>query len=77
MPNSLVRATSNPEHANENVGALRGSQPDQSMRQRMVRHMESIPGFTTLASMPWYPDKQRMYRGVIRRSQTALRQRMG
>jgi hypothetical protein len=38
--------------------------------------MESIAGFNTLASMQWYPDKQSMYQGVIRRSQAALRQRI-
>jgi len=45
------------------------------MRQRMARHMYSIAGFANLASMQWYPDKQSMYQGVIRRSQAALRQR--
>jgi aryl-alcohol dehydrogenase-like predicted oxidoreductase len=73
---TVLAATSNPDHAAENVGALRGPQPDQSMRQRMVRHMEGIAGFANLASMQWYPDKQGMYQGVIRRSQAALRQRM-
>jgi aryl-alcohol dehydrogenase-like predicted oxidoreductase len=74
---TVLVATANPDHASENVGALRGPLPDQSMRQRMVRHMESIPGFTSIASMPWYPEKQAMYQGVIRRSQTQLRQRLG
>ncbi|WP_028346820.1 aldo/keto reductase [Bradyrhizobium murdochi] len=73
---TVLAATSNPDHAAENVGALRGPQPDQSMRQRMARHMESIAGFTNLAAMQWYPDKQGMYQGVIRRSQAAVRQRM-
>jgi diketogulonate reductase-like aldo/keto reductase len=73
---TVLAATSNPDHATENVGALRGVQPDQSMRQRMARHMEGIAGFANLASMQWYPDKQSMYQGVIRRSQAALRQRM-
>lgn len=73
---TVLAATSNPDHAAENVGALRGVQPDQSMRQRMLRHMEGIAGFANLASMQWYPDKQSMYQGVIRRSQAALRQRM-
>jgi hypothetical protein len=41
-----------------------------------VRYMESIPGFDGIARMPWYPDKQAMYQGVIRRSQGALRQRL-
>ncbi|MBA4034457.1 MAG: aldo/keto reductase [Bradyrhizobium sp.] len=73
---TVLAATSNPDHAAENVGALRGTQPDQSMRQRMARHMETIPGFANLASMQWYPDKQGMYQGVIRRSQASLRQRL-
>jgi aryl-alcohol dehydrogenase-like predicted oxidoreductase len=73
---TVLAATSNPDHAAENVGALRGPQPDQSMRQRMARHMEGIAGFANLASMQWYPDKQSMYQGVIRRSQAGLRQRM-
>jgi aryl-alcohol dehydrogenase-like predicted oxidoreductase len=73
---TALPATSNPGHAAENVGALRGPLPDQAMRQRMVKHMETIPGFTTLASMAWYPDKGTMYQGVIRRSQASLRQRL-
>jgi aryl-alcohol dehydrogenase-like predicted oxidoreductase len=73
---TALPATSNPDHAAENVGALRGPLPDQAMRQRMVKHMETIPGFTTLASLPWYPDKGTMYQGVIRRSQASLRQRL-
>lgn len=73
---TVLAATSNPNHAAENVGALRGPQPDQATRQRMVRHMEGVAGFTTLAAMQWYPDKQSMYQGVIRRSQAALRQRL-
>jgi diketogulonate reductase-like aldo/keto reductase len=66
-------ATSNPDHAAENVGALRGPLPDREMRARMVRHMETIPGFDRIAQMPWYPDKR--YPGVIARSQSALRAR--
>jgi aryl-alcohol dehydrogenase-like predicted oxidoreductase len=73
---TVLAATSSPDHASENIGALHGALPDQEMRQRMVRHMEGIPGFTSLASMPWYPDKATMYQGVIRRSQAALRQRL-
>ncbi len=74
---TVLTATSNPDHADENLGALRGPLPDHGMRQRMVRHMEGIPGFNSIASMPWYPDKQAMYQGVIRRSQAQLRQRLG
>jgi diketogulonate reductase-like aldo/keto reductase len=71
-----LTATSNPAHAAENVGALRGPLPDAAMRRRMVQHMESIPGFSTLASMPWYPEKQAQYQGVIRREQARMRQRL-
>jgi diketogulonate reductase-like aldo/keto reductase len=71
-----LTATSNPEHAAENIGALRGPLPDAAMRRRMVQHMETIPGFNTLASLPWYPDKQAQYQGVIRREQARMRQRL-
>lgn len=60
-------ATTNPDHQSENNGALRGPLPDREMRARMVRHMETIPGFDKLAGMPWYPGKQ--FRGVINRAQ--------
>ncbi len=73
---TVLTGTSNPEHAAQNVGALRGPLPDAAMRQRMVRHMEGIPGFSQLASLPWYPDKQAQYQGVIRRAQAALRARL-
>lgn len=59
-----IPATTNPDHVIENLGALRGSLPDQEMRTRMVRHMESIPGFDNLAQMPWYPGKQ--FNGLVR-----------
>jgi hypothetical protein len=44
------------------------------MRDRMVRHMETIPGFSAIASVPWYPGKE--YPGTIRRAQAAIRARM-
>jgi diketogulonate reductase-like aldo/keto reductase len=66
-------ATSNPDHLMENVGAMRGPLPDRAMRARMLRHMESIPGFDRLDSMPWYPGKS--YPGVIGRAQAELRSR--
>lgn len=68
-----LAATADPAHAAENVAALRGPLPDQSTRRRMVRHMESIPGFSELGTMPWYPGKN--YSGLIGRSQAALRAR--
>jgi diketogulonate reductase-like aldo/keto reductase len=63
-----IPATSNPVHASENIGALKGPLPDKEMRARMVRHMESIPGFDKLAEMPPYPGKT--YNGLIRRAQS-------
>lgn len=69
-----LAGTSNPQHAAENVGALRGNLPDRQMREQMVKHMETIPGFSTLAQMPWYPDKR--YPGVIGRSQANIRSRI-
>lgn len=63
----------NPDHIVQNMGALRGPLPDREMRARMVRHMETIPGFDRIAQMPWYPDKR--YPGVIARSQSELRAR--
>jgi hypothetical protein len=42
----------------------------------MVQHMETLPGFNQIASMPWYPDKQAQYQGVIRREQARMRQRL-
>ena len=68
-----IPATANPEHLLENVAAMRGPLPDPDMRVRMVRHMETIPGFDTLDQMPWYPDKT--YSGVIGRAQRELRSR--
>lgn len=67
-------STANPEHQAENMAALRGPLPDRDMRARMLRHMEGIPGFDKLASMPWYPDKA--YPGVIGQAQRNLRGRV-
>ena len=64
-----IPATSNPDHQTENSGALRGPLPDKEMRARMVRHMESLPGFATLGQMAPYPGKA--YNGIIRRAQNA------
>jgi diketogulonate reductase-like aldo/keto reductase len=59
-----IPATTNPDHVVDNLGAMRGALPDQEMRTRMVRHMESLPGFGNLAQMPWYPGKQ--FSGLVR-----------
>ena len=52
---------------------MRGSLLDRDMRVRMVRHMETMPGFDKLDEMPWYPDKP--YPGVIGQAQRELRSR--
>jgi diketogulonate reductase-like aldo/keto reductase len=59
-----IPATSNPNHLAENMGALRGELPDQAMRTRMVKHMESIPGFDKVTQTSWYPNKQ--FSGLVR-----------
>jgi len=64
-----IPATNNPAHQSENIGALKGPLPDKEMRTRMLRHMETLPGFDKLASMPPYPGKA--YNGIIRRAQAA------
>lgn len=66
-----IPATTNPDHETENIGALRGPLPDREMRTRMVRHMETIPGFDRLADMPPYPGKT--FNGIIRRAQSRRR----
>ncbi|MBK8325485.1 MAG: aldo/keto reductase [Betaproteobacteria bacterium] len=64
-----IPATNNPAHQSENIGALKGPLPDKAMRDRMVKHMETIPGFDALQSTPPYPGKA--YNGIIRRAQAA------
>jgi len=66
-------ATSNPDHVTSNMGALRGPLPDAQMRTRMLKHMETIPGFKEIQRMDWYPDKR--YSGEISRAQGELRSR--
>ncbi|MEZ5907357.1 MAG: aldo/keto reductase [Hyphomicrobiaceae bacterium] len=68
-----IPATANPAHAKENMGALRGPLPDAAMRARMVKHMETIPGFADLEKARRYPGKR--YPGVIARAQKKLRER--
>jgi hypothetical protein len=41
----------------ENIGAFRGPLPDPAMRERMLRYMETVPGFDQIDRMPWYPGK--------------------
>lgn len=73
---SVLCGTSNPDHAADNVQALRGSLPDQAMRRRMVAHMETVPGFGDIGRTPWYPGKDGMYQGLIRTSQARARARL-
>jgi len=61
---AAIPATTNPAHVIENMGALRGSLPNNQMRTRMVQHMPSLPGFERIAQMPWYPGKQ--FAGLVR-----------
>lgn len=62
-----IPATSNPAHQTENIGALRGDLPDRKMRERIVKYMESVPGFDKLEATAWYPGKN--YNGAIKRAQ--------
>jgi hypothetical protein len=48
---------------------MRGKLPDQEMRIRMVKFMETIPGFDKLQEVPAYPGKA--YNGYIRRAMNA------
>lgn len=56
-------ATTHPEHMSENLGAMRGPLPDAPMRDRMLRYMQSVPGFNDLDKMPWYPGKA--FQGLV------------
>ncbi|TCU12620.1 aldo/keto reductase [Rhizobium sullae] len=60
---NVIPATSNPDHLTDNVGALYGNLPDEAMRARMVRQMESIKGFANTLRQPPYPGKN--YGGVV------------
>jgi diketogulonate reductase-like aldo/keto reductase len=67
----VLPATSNPKHIEDNMRAQQGALPDEKMRQRMLAHVQALPGFDTLARAPWYPDKH--YSGVIGKAQSAIR----
>lgn len=69
-----IPSTSNPNHALENISALRGPLPDQAMRQKMVEYMETVPGFNDIGKTPQYPGKN--YAGTIARA-IAKRQSRG
>ena len=70
---AAIPATANPDHASENIGALKGPLPDQKMRERMVKHMETIPGFADLDKAPRYPGKK--YPGVIAKARADMKAR--
>lgn len=72
----VLCGTSDPTHMTDNLQALRGALPDEAMRRRMVRHMETIPGFDAIGSMPWYPGKDALYQGQIRGAQALARSRL-
>jgi diketogulonate reductase-like aldo/keto reductase len=55
---AAIPATTNPDHMTQNLGAMRGVLPDKAMRTRMVKYIQSLPGFDKLAQMPPYPGKQ-------------------
>lgn len=73
---SVLCGTSDPDHMSDNVQAMTGALPDESMRKRMVAHMETIPGFASIATMPWYPGKETMYSGLIREAQGKASRRL-
>jgi aryl-alcohol dehydrogenase-like predicted oxidoreductase len=72
----VLCGTSDPDHMRDNLGAMRGPLPDEAMRRRMARHMEGVPGFSAIGSMPWYPGKDAQYRGQIRHAQAEARARL-
>jgi aryl-alcohol dehydrogenase-like predicted oxidoreductase len=73
---SVLCGTSNPDHMSDNVQAMTGLLPDEQMRQRMVAHMETIPAFASIGSMPWYPDKESMYNGLMKEAQASAAERL-
>ncbi|WP_064681372.1 aldo/keto reductase [Rhizobium bangladeshense] len=73
---SVLCGTSNPDHMSDNIQAMTGPLPDDRMRERMVAHMETIPGFSSIGSMPWYPGKEQMYSGLIREAQAKAARRL-
>jgi aryl-alcohol dehydrogenase-like predicted oxidoreductase len=73
---TVLCGTSNPDHMSDNVQAMAGPLPDGRMRARMVAHMETIPGFGSIGTMPWYPGKEKMYSGLIREAQANAAQRL-
>ncbi|SES42961.1 aldo/keto reductase [Rhizobium sp. NFR03] len=73
---SVLCGTSNPDHMSDNIQAMQGPLPDERMRARMVAHMETIPGYSSIGTMPWYPGKENMYPGLIREAQANAARRL-
>jgi aryl-alcohol dehydrogenase-like predicted oxidoreductase len=73
---SVLCGTSNPDHMSDNVQAMTGPLPDERMRARMVAHMETMSGFGSIGTMPWYPDKATMYQGLIKEAQANAAKRL-
>ena len=73
---TVLCGTSNPDHMSDNLLAITGPLPDPRMRARMVAHMETIPGFASIGTMPWYPGKENMYPGLIREAQAKAVRRL-
>ncbi|NNU40953.1 aldo/keto reductase [Rhizobium sophorae] len=73
---TVLCGTSNPDHMRDNAQAMIGPLPDERMRRRMVAHMETIPGFSSIGAMPWYPGKEKMYSGLIREAQANAAKRL-
>ena len=69
----VLPATSNPDHVLDNLEAAKDPIPDAAMRQRMLEHMQSIPGFDAVTSQPWYPGKR--YPGVVNQGMAAIQAR--
>jgi diketogulonate reductase-like aldo/keto reductase len=70
---NVLTATSNPDHIDESLAAMRGTLPDPELREQMRRHVAAFPGFEGIATMPWYPN--RTYSGLITRAQASIRRR--
>jgi diketogulonate reductase-like aldo/keto reductase len=53
----VVPATTNPDHAAQNLTAMYGPLPDAATRRRMIGYLRQLPAFHRLAATPWYPGK--------------------
>jgi diketogulonate reductase-like aldo/keto reductase len=70
---AALPATTNPDHLLENVAAMRGPLPDPDLRDRMLRYMQTVPGFDQIETMPWYPGKR--FDGLVSRAQAEVLKR--